>query len=188
MQRERLFWVWHGMRQRCENPNAVNYKNYGANGIKVCEEWKSYENFRIWAIEYGYNPEAKRGECTLDRIDLKKGYSPENCRWITIQKQQLNRTNSHLLTINGVTKTIKEWATETGIKQNTLLCRFRYGVPEERLLEPIEERKERNTHFCIVNGKKVSISDLAKRLNMNYNTLWSRIKRGWTIEKILSNK
>ena len=80
------------MLQRCNNANKKNYHNYGGRGIKVCSEWQnSFEAFRDWAMANGYNPEAKRGECTLDRIDVNGNYCPENCRWITNAEQQRNK-------------------------------------------------------------------------------------------------
>lgn len=88
----RLHRVWQGMNQRCTNPNRKHYEHYGGRGITVCEEWRnSFEAFREWAMANGYNPNAKRGECTLDRIDVNGNYSTENCRWITNAEQQRNK-------------------------------------------------------------------------------------------------
>ena len=75
----RLYDIWVGMKQRCYNRNAPNYKWYGGKGIIVCPEWKdSYLPFRDWALAHGYQE-----SLTLGRIDTRKGYHPENCRWIT---------------------------------------------------------------------------------------------------------
>lgn len=90
----RLYNVWNGMRQRCNDPNHKSYKNYGGRGIKVCDEWDNFEAFEKWALESGYNPDAEYGECTLDRIDVNGDYEPSNCRWVDIQTQAANRRNS----------------------------------------------------------------------------------------------
>ena len=64
------------MMKRCYNENSVAYKDYGAKGIAVCDEWHVRENFRKWAIENGYTKGMR-----LERIDTKKGYYPSNCRF-----------------------------------------------------------------------------------------------------------
>ncbi len=84
---ERLYGVWEQMRSRCNNPNNPRYKNYGAKGLTICEEWDDYAEFRRWAYSNGYaepNAESPRGShLSIDRIDPSKGYSPDNCRWVT---------------------------------------------------------------------------------------------------------
>ena len=76
--RERLYMVWCGMKERCYSPKHNRYKNYGGRGITVCEEWRNdYAAFRDWAMANGYDPEAPRGACTIDRIDVNGNYCPE---------------------------------------------------------------------------------------------------------------
>lgn len=88
----RLYAVWAGMKSRCGNKNHASYRFYGARGVKVCEEWsRSFLLFRDWAIRSGYDKTAKRGACTLDRIDPFGDYEPSNCRWISITEQQSNK-------------------------------------------------------------------------------------------------
>lgn len=89
---DRLYKVWSSMKRRCNNPQCPNYPNYGGRGIKVCEEWKDdFTSFYEWAIDNGYNYNAKFGDCTLDRINNDGNYEPSNCRWVDVITQANNR-------------------------------------------------------------------------------------------------
>ena len=91
----RLFYVWEGMKKRCYNPKYVRYDRYGGRGITVDDRWlHDFGAFYNWAMANGYDENAPVGQCTLDRIDNDKGYSPENCRWVDMKEQNKNRSNS----------------------------------------------------------------------------------------------
>ena len=86
----KLYTVFKDMHKRCEYEKDYKYPNYGGRGIKVCEEWadtvEGLKAFVEWANNNGY----KEG-LQLDRFDNDKGYSPENCRWITLSQNNFNR-------------------------------------------------------------------------------------------------
>ena len=134
--KERLYGIWRGMLDRCNNPKSPFYYRYGGRGIFVCNEWQeSYASFRGWAVSSGYNKDASRGECTIDRINNDDGYTPNNCRWITLKQQCNNRSTNHLIEHNGVIHTLTEWSEITGIRKDTLRRRiFIYGWTVERAL------------------------------------------------------
>ena len=87
----RLHGVWSDMKSRCQNPNNKRYYCYGERGVRVCDEWQKFAPFCKWALESGYDEEAKYGECTLDRVDVDGNYEPNNCRWVSIEVQNRNR-------------------------------------------------------------------------------------------------
>ena len=84
--------MWHSMKQRVNNPARREYKYYGARGITMCKEWfDSYEVFREWAYSNGYDENAERSKCTIDRIDVNGDYEPNNCRWVGMDIQARNK-------------------------------------------------------------------------------------------------
>lgn len=88
--KERLYTILAGMKQRCYYKNSISYKYYGARGIKICDEWrKDYLSFRDWALANGYEE-----NLTIDRINVNGDYSPENCRWVTPLDQANNKRNT----------------------------------------------------------------------------------------------
>lgn len=91
----RLYKVWSSMKRRCYIRSHKDYDRYGGRGILVCDEWKTdFQAFYEWSIANGYDETAPRGQCTIDRIDNDKGYSPDNCRWVDIKTQCNNRSHS----------------------------------------------------------------------------------------------
>lgn len=91
----RLYKIWCGMKERCYNPKNKRYNDYGGRGIFVCDEWRnSFESFREWAYENGYDDTAPFGQCTIDRANNSDGYTPYNCVWSTLTQQAHNKRNT----------------------------------------------------------------------------------------------
>jgi hypothetical protein len=103
---------------RCTNPNEPCYKDYGARGIRVCDEWMTFARFRA---DMGDKPD---GSLTIERIDNNGNYCPSNCRWASRAEQNRNKRSNHNVTINGVTKTVTEWARSFGVSNHTIARRF----------------------------------------------------------------
>jgi len=120
--------VWKGMRQRCNNPHTIGWKDYGGRGITVCPEWDSFEQF---LADMGPRPSK---EYSLDRLDNEQGYSKANCRWATTTEQGANRRGNRFLEYDGRRLTLAQWAQETGIPYATLRDRIANGWSPERIL------------------------------------------------------
>lgn len=118
----RLHRIWLGMHERCSRPKHPHFKSYGGRGIKVCEEWKSYESFRDWALSNGYSD-----DLTIDRKDNDGNYEPSNCRWITIKEQAANKSTNHYITVNGENIIISECSRRYGIPKSTIRWREMNG-------------------------------------------------------------
>ena len=123
-----LYSCWNIMRHRCYDTNNEKYKNYGARGIVVCEEWRySFEPFFKWAMANGY----QKG-LTIDRINVNGNYEPSNCRWTTLLIQARNKTNNKMITYNGETKCLSQWCEELNIPYHSIRARIRLGWSVER--------------------------------------------------------
>ena len=131
---ERLYTVWRIMRSRCRCASDKDYPRYGGRGISVCEEWEDYAVFRAWAVANGYDANAPKGQCTLERIDVDGNYCPENCRWATAKEQGNNRRNNVRLEYQGVIHTLPEWAEILNIPCSTLRNRYAHGWEINRML------------------------------------------------------
>lgn len=85
----RLFRIWSGMKTRCLNKNNKTYQGYGGRGILICDEWMNFKNFHDWAHANGYHD-----VLTIERINNDGNYAPDNCTWIPLGEQALNRRNT----------------------------------------------------------------------------------------------
>lgn len=132
----KLYNVWDNAKRRCYNKNNKRYKNYGARGIKICDEWKdNFQSFYDWSMSRGY----KQG-LTLDRIDVNGNYEPSNCRWITNEEQQNNRTDNVLITYKYRTQNITQWARELNVSPRVIRYRLKKGWPiKDCLFKPINK-------------------------------------------------
>lgn len=112
------YQTWASIIQRCTNLNNPNYKNYGGRGITICKRWLKFENF---LADMGRRPSSKH---TIERKDNEGPYSSSNCKWATRMEQGNNKRNNRLITHDGQTRTLSEWARTTGIQGRTLGMRL----------------------------------------------------------------
>lgn len=134
----RLYRTWVSMKERCYREKYPKYRLYGGRGIRVCQEWQTFEKFAEWAKANGYQEDSPRSEMTLDRIDPDGDYEPSNCRWASYTEQNRNKRTNRLITYNGQTKTAAEWGYEIGGDRHSILRRLELGWTIERAItEPL---------------------------------------------------
>ena len=78
---------WQSLFQRCNNKKNCRYADYGGRGIKVCERWKSFENFYA---DMGAIPDTGV-RMSIERLDVDRGYEPANCVWLPLREQSKNQ-------------------------------------------------------------------------------------------------
>ncbi len=180
--------VWAAMLDRCRNPNHHAFARYGGRGITVDSAWESYEQF---IADMGQRPSADH---SLDRIDNDGNYSPNNCHWTTQRTQNRNQSRNVLLTFRGVTQSVMDWAEATGLSHAAITQRIKnlgWSV-EEALTTPAGKAcnwrgtQHKDAAQYEFNGKRQSLTQWAIDLGVPRSKLATRLKRGWTVERALS--
>lgn len=170
--------AWQSMKARCYKTNSKAFPAYGGNGKVVCARWlESFENFYA---DMGPKPSASH---SVDRIDNSKGYSPDNCRWATPKEQSINRSCVRMLTLNGITQSIPDWAKQIGISHTSLRSRLKHGWSIELALTTVA-----GSHIPMItfDGKSMCLADWSNEVGIQFGTLHDRLKRGWSIERALT--
>ena len=123
----KLYKVWRMMKQRCFDKNNNRYSNYGGRGIKVCAQWLVFDLFYEWAINNGF----KEG-LTIERRNNNGNYEPENCTWISLQEQAINRRTNKHIEFNGKVLVLQQWSELLRIDYDVLQWRLSHGWSVER--------------------------------------------------------
>ena len=122
--------------------------------IHICKEWlNNPKNFEDWSLQNGY-----KDNLTIDRKNSKKDYSPENCRWISLNDNAKYKSTTNVYTIDGYTLTGRDWSKKLKLGRNTINYMFRSypkNIVEEfihrRLQNPSLKRKGNVSWFKVYN-------------------------------------
>jgi hypothetical protein len=136
--------MWRGMMNRCK-PSYFQRQYYFDKGIKVCELWHDYREFKKWALQNGYNEDLQ-----IDRRKNNDGYHPGNCRFVTIEYNMANRDCTVMVVYHGcqIALSILCGGSDNG-KYMLALSRIRRGWEHEKAIDiPAREGnyKRRQTH------------------------------------------
>lgn len=122
---------WCAMHTRCTNARVPSYGRYGGRGISICDRWQGPNGFEHFLDDMGERPSLSH---SLERIDNNGHYEPGNCRWATPREQANNCRRNILITYQGRTQTLAQWARETGLSYDALKRRLRLGWSPEDIL------------------------------------------------------
>ena len=166
----RLYRIWLGMRNRCNNINVPAYKHYGGRGISICSEWiESFILFYSFSIQHGYTD-----ELTIERINVNGNYEPNNVTFIPLNKQSNNCRTTNIITIDNITGTITDWAKISGLNRGCIKSRWDKGKRGKELIKPKRIHKS-----------KYPVDYISKVTGINKNALYTRIKLGWKEEDFI---
>jgi len=126
---QKIARTFASMIERCYNSDSPSYYWYGARGIKICDEW--LQDMSAFAADMGFPPAL---DYSIERIDYNGNYEPSNCRWATAEEQNNNTRRTKLITYNGKTQSLRDWAKEYNIGGRRLSERLRRGWSMEKAL------------------------------------------------------
>ena len=128
MYKSRPYKIWQGMKTRCTNSKQPNHERYGKRGITYNPRWESFENF--WE-DMG---ESYQDGLTIDRKNNQKGYSKDNCRWVTPHEQNKNMRSNVYLNHKGKKSTVEEISEQTGLLSTTIYNRRQRGWTDDKII------------------------------------------------------
>lgn len=179
MSKTRFYNIWVGMKRRCLNKNDSAYLNYGGRGIKICDEWLKFENFKNDMYE-SYIKHAEihtEKNTTIERVENNKGYSVLNCKWATYIEQNRNTRQVKLYKYKGKELNLMEISKLEGINYRTL--RDRVLLHGWALSDSVKKEKwiKKNSVLYKYKGELLTISEIAKREGIGKTTLFNRLKK-----------
>jgi hypothetical protein len=168
------------MIRRCTDPKNSMFHRYGGRGITVCDRWLGVNGVVNFLADMGRKPTKAH---TLERNDNDAGYSPENCIWATKYEQAQNRRTTHLITVDGETKSQSAWDASKSSSINIVGDRIRRGWhPEDAVKTPVAKYKRELTH----DGQTKSLHAWENVMNLGHGTIAYRLSLGWSVSDAIT--
>lgn len=130
------YTAWCLIKYRCHDERSPDYANYGGRGIVVAPEWR--DSFERFIADVG--PRPAKG-MSLDRIDVNRGYEPGNVQWLSQKGQCRNKRTNRMITHNGETLPVSEWAERIGVDPRLVWKRLNRGISIDKVLSPKDGRR-----------------------------------------------
>lgn len=124
--------TWQMLIQRCTNKSCESFCNYGGRGIRVCNSWRT--SFTRFVADMG----KRQAGYSIERINNDGDYCPSNCMWASAGEQRRNTRRTRLITYNGITLCMTDWAARIGVPMTTLRGRLNHGWTLMKALTPME--------------------------------------------------
>lgn len=125
--------TWTNIISRCADVDDVDY---GGRGITVCARWRA--SFEAFFADMGPRPPKH----SIDRSDVNGNYEPSNCRWATATQQARNTRLRKEIVVDGISRSLAEWAEHLGVDKRSLASRFAMGwTARDTMLTPMGERR-----------------------------------------------
>lgn len=169
--------VWRSMIARCYYPASPSYPEYGGRGITICERWQ--KSFTHFLADMGPKPSL---EHSIDRIDSDGNYEAENCRWATWAEQARNRKSVIWITHNGQTLCATDWELKLGLAPGLISHRLADGWTKQDALRPTRPHQRELTLGSVTR----SVKEWALITGLTSQAIHDRLRRGWSIERLLS--
>lgn len=177
---KKIYSIYRAMMQRCYDKKSWMYHRYGGRGIKVCEDWaNNIDSFIKWSEENGYSDSLQ-----IDRIDNDKGYSPDNCRFVTKTVNANNTSKNIIIKVKGEALTIADAARRYGIEDSKLRQRItKLGwAPEQAIRNDVEKSpildNVKKTIMKILSDGPKKLTDVATGLSIiGYKTSDGSVRR-----------
>lgn len=184
LSKERIYRIWNGMIQRCDNKNVRGYKYYGGRGITYSDEFSTFEGFYL-AMGDSYEP-----ELTLDRRDVDGNYTRNNCRWVGYKTQANNKRNNRRIKdpLSEDVLTLAGLSDRYELDITTLFDRLERGDSGENLIRGARLHQRRLSDDEVREIKVLlldySAREVSEMLGIQYNTI-TAIRRGDSYGHIL---
>lgn len=172
----KIYAVWNRMLTRCNNPNVDRYPKYGGRGIRVCDEWLTFDNF------YADMGDIPGPGYSIGRIDNDKGYCKQNCRWETACQQQNNTSRNRMVELNGEMMTVKQASDLTGVPYTKLIQRARSGAKGGNLFD----HDDKNEKLIDFRGVKLKTTEWLSVLGIPISSFYHHQRKGLSREEVLA--